>query len=263
MLWALTRVDGPSPRGWGERDADGGDGLNPRTIPTRVGRTELTGVDPVNVADHPHAGGENARDGVALGSIYGPSPRGWGERELVAARWQRVRTIPTRVGRTIRSRCPRPSVADHPHAGGENGCVGVASEPDDGPSPRGWGERGQRAHLVRGVRTIPTRVGRTSFVVMYPSAASDHPHAGGENQHGEAHQEGDAGPSPRGWGEHGARYPFHRVRRTIPTRVGRTSGVTVPSHPAADHPHAGGENPPRPSMVPKTSGPSPRGWGER
>ena len=56
-----------------------------------------------------------------------------------------IRTILTRVGRTI---CPQEPLAispDHPHACGENGIIFLLFVRGRGPSPRVWGE--QRLHL--------------------------------------------------------------------------------------------------------------------
>ncbi len=93
-------LDGPSPRVWGERfDCRRRHELH-RTIPTRVGRTSPA-VDGDRVrTDHPHACGENGASTHGPGDEPGPSPRVWGEQLLVNARRVRVRTIPTRVGRT-------------------------------------------------------------------------------------------------------------------------------------------------------------------
>ncbi len=152
---------------------------------------------------------------------------------------------------------------DHPHAGGEN--LETISHPSqcNGPSPRGWGERLiPRCHCVW-LRTIPTRVGRTSQPTGLPRQTPDHPHAGGENVFTICRHSGIAGPSPRGWGEHVPTTPSHKVRRTIPTRVGRTLTHTPPWPKTPDHPHAGGENAVAKVFFQSLSGPSPRGWGER
>ena len=71
--------DGPSPRGWGERNDRGGSPGMCRTIPTRVGRTYGGGGRIVCLSDHPHAGGENQITVIYNGERHGPSPRGWGE----------------------------------------------------------------------------------------------------------------------------------------------------------------------------------------
>ncbi len=71
------------------------------------------------------------------------------------------------------------------------------------------------------------------------------------------------GPSPRGWGEQATGYASARWRRTIPTRVGRTTRREGRRVWITDHPHAGGENSLPNPHPPLGGGPSPRGWGER
>ncbi len=74
----------------------------PRTIPTRVGRTIGRVAKYLVSSDHPHAGGENHRAHTKFPAVRGPSPRGWGEPKGDVEREQHRRTIPTRVGRTRR-----------------------------------------------------------------------------------------------------------------------------------------------------------------
>ncbi len=95
--------------------------------------------------------------------IAGPSPRGWGERDAHVHERKEIRTIPTRVGRTMGQSFWVTARTDHPHAGGENGFSAKPAEPMDGPSPRGWGELAPVHGKAPLVRTIPTRVGRTGF----------------------------------------------------------------------------------------------------
>ena len=235
-------VCGPSPRGWGELHPRNRWGDQGRTIPTRVGRTHRPLHVPEPAPDHPHAGGENNNQVTVSASLYGPSPRGWGEHSNGSGEATLTRTIPTRVGRTTIWSTLESLTADHPHAGGEN----VESMPTTllhfGPSPRGWGERAGNASAGRGVRTIPTRVGRTTGADERARAMADHPHAGGENSRQTERGASVSGPSPRGWGELRATVPPAKRRRTIPTRVGRTCAAVVVRAGSSDHPHAGGEN---------------------
>ena len=115
-----NRRNGPSPRGWGEQFPDVNLHIGDRTIPTRVGRTSrMTGARAV-IPDHPHAGGENSKCCSRWVSLSGPSPRGWGELLRGQVDGQLARTIPTRVGRTLAFELIFGTLADHPHAGGEN-----------------------------------------------------------------------------------------------------------------------------------------------
>jgi len=50
-------------------------------------------------------------------------------------------------------------------------------------------------------RTIPTHVGRTPASKSRARAASDHPHARGENPQNWSAADRRSGPSPRTWGE--------------------------------------------------------------
>src|SRR5436309_524547 len=111
----------------------------------------------------------------------------------------RIRTIPTRVGRTISGPSEGTARPDHPHAGGENNSVTDKTENEYGPSPRGWGERYPCRRKGQRVRTIPTRVGRTGFAPWASPLLPDHPHAGGENFPGASQWHDGFGPSPRGW----------------------------------------------------------------
>mgnify|MGYP005846667565 CR=1 FL=1 len=235
--------EGPSPRGWEERFHISFGLVGFGTIPTRVGRTACYTVRSAAVADHPHAGGENADAGLARLSLSGPSPRGWGEPLARDVRLYVVRTIPTRVGRTRSVHGPRFGSRDHPHAGGENPRASTVGGSVGGPSPRGWGEPLKSGVSRNARRTIPTRVGRTARPIAPPTGPPDHPHAGGENGLEWARGWNRVGPSPRGWGERALPAGRTGRARTIPTRVGRTLRCPGASIRRADHPHAGGENP--------------------
>ncbi len=153
------------------------------------------------------------------------------------------RTIPTRVGRTCRLAWVSLPGADHPHACGENTDQEGVFREDIGPSPRVWGEQRHDALSSSGLRTIPTRVGRTTADAPSRTTSSDHPHACGENRLSVWSGALMCGPSPRVWGELRHHFRFCQSPRTIPTRVGRTSSRAGQPKPLADHPHACGENP--------------------
>ena len=198
-----THVPGPSPRGWGEQQsAPGWHGLQTDHPHAGGENTSPTPTPPLPSADHPHAGGENAYAAYPVGlgdgpsprgwgkptsrrtssAWRGPSPRGWGKRRAGMGSHPPRRTIPTRVGKTPAPYGCTPSIADHPHAGGEN-------------TPFGRVNGQQRA---------------------------DHPHAGGENAAVAEVQRDACGPSPRGWGKLRSAGSMASSGRTIPTRVGRT-----------------------------------------
>ena len=214
---------GPSPRVWGERASVSRVPLALRTIPTRVGRTRWQQSPARWQSDHPHACGENSGNCRVLTCSAGPSPRVWGEPPSFGKSHAVRRTIPTRVGRTYRSVLPLKNISDHPHACGENLFLRSSGKSANGPSPRVWGELQNLQKISRFIRTIPTRVGRTSNCATARCPPSDHPHACGENTTALILESSRNGPSPRVWGER-ATLPLASVwYRTIPTRVGRTS----------------------------------------
>ena len=156
-------ADGPSPRAWGERPPRAGPRGADRTIPTRVGRTRSGFLRVPSCTDHPHARGENAFRVPQSPKLHGPSPRAWGERPFGVWGRSTARTIPTRVGRTRPRGCVARVSPDHPHARGENRGARIKRSPQNGPSPRAWGELGAQPLDYLQPRTIPTRVGRTAL----------------------------------------------------------------------------------------------------
>ncbi len=173
-----------------------------------------------------------------------------------------TRTIPTRVGRTATHSHTKAKDSDHPHTRGENEdphpkCCSIG-----GPSPHAWGEQvlSEKSNLY--IRTIPTRVGRTTADPYSKNTLTDHPHTRGENLSDRCVAENLFGPSPHAWGEpvHDSEYVLDY--RTIPTRVGRTPTASEWYAAPPDHPHTRGENvlPFRGSA--KKPGPSPHAWGE-
>ena len=111
-------------------------------------------------------------------------------------------------------------------------------------------------------RNIPTRVGRRRTQRLLGCRRKEHPHAGGEKDERAAEEVGEAGTSPRGWGEGDAGGEDVVRRRNIPTRVGRSVAYAPPPTRSPEHPHAGGEKLLRENGWTYEVGTSPRGWGE-
>ena len=131
-----------------------------------------------------------------------------------------------------------------------------------GPSPRAWGKQTVCQPWSATVRTIPTGVGKTEFLIFAIPMATDHPHGRGENGCATNGVKSDSGPSPRAWGKLDPSDLLAATRRTIPTGVGKTlAGENVYSH-KPDHPHGRGENAIGNSSCHSPTGPSPRAWGK-
>ena len=197
----LDQFDGTSPRGWGEEPFAPGQFTGIRNIPTRVGRS-INIVDSVRAtSEHPHAGGEKFCKSAGSRSVYGTSPRGWGEDVRQEALLGISRNIPTRVGRSRSVPTAARRSSEHPHAGGEKPTHTPPLARGVGTSPRGWGEGQPRQDLFFQGRNIPTRVGRRPCVSLTSATCTEHPHAGGEKAVKLAWRQKYDGTSPRGWGE--------------------------------------------------------------
>ena len=151
---------------------------------------------------------------------------------------------------------------DHPHACGENPTVPAFQHAGAGPSPRVWGKPWRPRRGKTSGRTIPTRVGKTPPPCPSHAGKPDHPHACGENAVVVHAIRSKHGPSPRVWGKRRDHLQPAVMRRTIPTRVGKTETVFLwwPNKP--DHPHACGENVSVRAVPAMVLGPSPRVWGK-
>ena len=110
----------------------------------------------------------------------------------------------------------------HPHVGGEIPSSLPGSKPKDGPSPRGWGNRGRWCGKLSLPRAIPTWVGKSRVARRHRRPSPGHPHVGGEICVGISSMGVRAGPSPRGWGNQLAAYRRRQRRRAIPTWVGKS-----------------------------------------
>ena len=235
-------MNGTSPRGWGKPPSRIPGHLISRNIPTRVGKTSTDKARRGAKPEHPHAGGENFALPRGSAPPSGTSPRGWGKHEARCPRLADKRNIPTRVGKTLNTEFEPLVSTEHPHAGGENNLPLSMSSRRGGTSPRGWGKQPNLKKAATTVRNIPTRVGKTRNSPSIAALASEHPHAGGENDRNMDCWIWSSGTSPRGWGKHtlfGSRNACHR---NIPTRVGKTRLVCRCMSGRAEHPHAGGEN---------------------
>ena len=235
---------GPSPRGWGNRLRSALDLHGRRAIPTRVGKSRTAIHSVGSNPGHPHAGGEIAvRESIAK-SGNGPSPRGWGNRDVPGALHLVERAIPTRVGKSVHMVTICRRLPGHPHAGGEIGAPRQSQVGKCGPSPRGWGNLEVHFLLRAHQRAIPTRVGKSLTNGRGRGPGTGHPHAGGEIAPGSEDALLHRGPSPRGWGNLHTASLRNMWSRAIPTRVGKSSTCGTTTTSPAGHPHAGGEIPP-------------------
>ena len=230
---------------------------------------------------HPHARGEQGNPFAARYSCSGSSPRAWGTasaaiRAAISRRFiptrvgtavslvehrHRRRFIPTRVGNRTPGGNHSSARSVHPHARGEQVSRAIHSLSGIGSSPRAWGtDRVGSDHRKRR-RFIPTRVGNSLLRPPTSHPVAVHPHARGEQSETQMRAAVQTGSSPRAWGTDHPRRLAVAQRRFIPTRVGNRLMRLAPSGRRSVHPHARGEQLAVNSIMPPTSGSSPRAWG--
>ena len=172
---------GSSPRMWGTHHLFQCDFFQDRFIPTHVGNSDPPGSRAWQGSVHPHACGElyepprinreysgssprmwgtpgRSAEGNALSgssprmwgtpersstwnSRSGSSPRMWGTLVVYSLDQGMYRFIPTHVGNSLESTCPKNIVTVHPHACGELTTLSTITRRLIGSSPRMWGTR--------------------------------------------------------------------------------------------------------------------------
>ena len=194
--------------------------------------------------------------------LWGPSPRGRGNLEVVAAATRKEGSIPARGGTS--------------HGFGH-------WEYDKGPSPRGRGNPIDADDPHLRARSIPARAGEPRRRAPGGGPRAVHPRAGGGTKgfskkeiaaegpspRGRGNREGAdrsldrAGPSPRGRGNLVADRESQAARGSIPARAGEPRSRPIPHRLRRVHPRAGGGTSVIQIQTAAAKGPSPRGRGNR
>ena len=138
----------------------------------------------------------------------------------------------------------------------------MISSPTTGSSPRVWGQVVVSEFGIPSCGIIPTRVGTRDIYCYFPSGYGDHPHACGDKTRPNPIATRTIGSSPRVWGQVSGVTNFLSGDRIIPTRVGTSVSCDNAVEWDKDHPHACGDKQSNPSHRRKTSGSSPRVWGQ-
>ena len=111
--------------------------------------------------------------------------------------------------------------------------------------------------------SIPAWAGKPTAHKLFIIAQQVHPRVGGETYRGHAERRIYRGPSPRGRGNHGADRQGNSRIGSIPAWAGKPQALYPSTSPYAVHPRVGGETARSQATVVVTSGPSPRGRGNR
>ena len=155
----MDKVEGSSPRVWGQASWDKIFEEFPRIIPTRMGTSCPSQPRRCKVWDHPHAYGDKVTTVPPLASVRGSSPRVWGQVCCANVPPYIFGIIPTRMGTRVVTSVLSLSLRDHPHAYGDKSFNYSPTAHIQGSSPRVWGQviTSSTRFLSSGI--IPTRMG--------------------------------------------------------------------------------------------------------
>ena len=233
-----------------------------RLIPARAGKTVSFSGSPSHAQAHPRAGGENVVTVPRQAGKSGSSPRGRGKQCRCRGWSFSARLIPARAGKTRRHARFHDRRWAHPRAGGENAYLTFLPAGANGSSPRGRGKPRVWRSVMRGVRLIPARAGKTPWWRRSKAVSPAHPRAGGENELLPSGGGGVPGSSPRGRGKRVVIAGDGEKLGLIPARAGKTKTSPPPGPVGTAHPRAGGENHWMPHPIEPSRGSSPRGRGK-
>ena len=110
---------GSSPRVWGQVDTRNTAIVFTRIIPTRMGTRSGVSLATLADKDHPHAYGDKCDTDTRGTSLYGSSPRVWGQGTVYLYQKSLAGIIPTRMGTRYSKQKYYTARKDHPHAYGD------------------------------------------------------------------------------------------------------------------------------------------------
>ncbi len=115
---------------------------------------------------HPRVGGETLRSSYAASLLAGPSPRGRGNRDVRHHAPPFRRAIPAWAGKPGAPLAQRRLRRGHPRVGGETQRVTRWQQADQGPSPRGRGNRIALSPQFTERRAIPAWAGKPGMAAI-------------------------------------------------------------------------------------------------
>ena len=150
----------------------------------------------------------------------------WGQVAGLSSPLTFIGIIPTRVGTRCKSHYQSLQCQDHPHACGDKEDVAANATPEQGSSPRVWGQVCLYNVDSFHDRIIPTRVGTSYRKLCNVKCLRDHPHACGDKKRLQLTGHETTGSSPRVWGQVTVDVTSKEMTRIIPTRVGTSVPTT-------------------------------------
>ena len=175
-----TAIEGPSPRGRGNRDDSDRVRRRSGSIPAWAGKPRQGLSCRARGQVHPRVGGETPDLWFRVIHDTGPSPRGRGNHPAQNDGGRSGRSIPAWAGKPTTR--PRRMVTRrvHPRVGGETAQKELNLRVDEGPSPRGRGNLRPVDHQHPAGGSIPAWAGKPAGRERVGRSAEVHPRVGGE-----------------------------------------------------------------------------------
>ncbi len=213
--------------------------------------------------------------------IIGSTPRMWGNEGGLRLRARTTRFNPTHVGKWAVTTGGKIALAVQPHACGEMWVLKTASPllhgsphacgempsafnsspPDDGSTPRMWGNVHGAFRSDLHCRFNPTHVGKCQLDLSYQESPTVQPHACGEMRWWICWTWTDGGSTPRMWGNGPMFNQQIYGKRFNPTHVGKCWIYSCSNWGITVQPHACGEMYFRGFPLSAVFGSTPRMWG--
>ena len=211
---------------------------------------------------HPRSRRENIKQIARDVEKTGSSPLTRGKLGACRAEIERVRLIPTRAGKTGRTRTRAKRSTAHPHSRGENFDRSVSHWPLSGSSPLAWGKQNPRLQTATHVRLIPAHARKTRRRPPGGFRARAHPRSRGENTSAARSKLGQPGSSPLMRGKRRYNPATTAVVGLIPAHTGKTRNHSTAHRRPEAHPRSRGENFDGQAPGADGQGSSPLTWGK-
>ena len=235
----ITRRQGLSPRGRGNRPRLGVSPAGGRSIPAWAGEPQCPEKCPPAWKVYPRVGGGTGQPGPMGFRHWGLSPRGRGNPCISIDGLRRRRSIPAWAGEPCTSSAFPTSSRVYPRVGGGTIPQSRDQSINEGLSPRGRGNHQDPPELVRVVGSIPAWAGEPRTGIGHPISGSIpawagepksslrppwpsgvYPRVGGGTHVEYINEVKVRGLSPRGRGNRHCPPTCHRWDRSIPAWAG-------------------------------------------
>ena len=256
-----SHYGGLSPRGRGNRSTPRQSAQTGRSIPAWAGQPGVVGLYRSPWEVYPRVGGATPRRVPPAPRNHGLSPRGRGNRTVVAKFATLGGSIPAWAGQPVAGGAGHPREQVYPRVGGATEWQLLQFHGGRGLSPRGRGNRMATTTVPWGSRSIPAWAGQPTGSRLTTGLSKVYPRVGGATGFRPDQAFYGGGLSPRGRGNPPSSLEAPLPRGSIPAWAGQP-WQTGPSQPRKSvYPRVGGATEDWSPFLQEQVGLSPRGRG--